>query len=398
MRKYWIVLIIVTVSLTGCREYGEKMQCLSEEEIYTPVLVDLFDPAPPFLGTDQKYHLLYGLRLTNAGNQPAQIQKIEVMNTCGDEEVIQSYSEKELISNLKHLNASPTDTTDMDVDVSRIFFIKLAFDQKDSIPRSIQHRITLQGASGPGSKTPSPLSYKTGSFCICDKLVPSLSPPLDGKGWTIFNACCTSKGAHQNSVLPVNGVLYNSQRFAIDFMKLDENNNLYTGDPSTPSNWHCYDQKVFAVNDGEVVSVLEGLEDQPPGSLPDPESLTLKTVTGNHVILKLQPHVYAFYAHLRKDSIQAKVGDKVKKGDEIARVGNSGNTSAPHLHLHLMDTPSPIGSAPIPYTYDQFKITGYIEPDSFYEQEDLKKVDAVQIPEEERKNQYPLDLNILEFK
>lgn len=388
MVKKSLVIFSLVLSLTSCRERGEHVLC-EREDVVTPVLVEVFTPTPPVLGTDQQYHLLYGLKLTNAGKNSAQLQKIDVINYCEDSDVVHSFTGEELTSNLVHMSGAPVEGSELDIDNSRIFFVKLAFADKEEIPRSLHHKITLAGDS--------PLTYTAGSFCVCLKKLPTLSPPLKGEGWTIFNGCCSSDGIHQNTIIPVNGVLYNAQRFAIDFMKLDKDDTLYTGDPSVPSNWHCYNEPVLAVADGEVVSVLEGLDDQLPGALPAPATINIKNVTGNHVVLKLEPHVYAFYAHLKKGSIQVKVGDKVSKGQELARLGNSGNTSAPHLHLHLMNTPSPIGSAPIPYTYDLFTISGFLDPESFYGQENLDHVKVEKIPAEERKNQLLLDLNVVDF-
>ncbi|ADI37836.1 putative uncharacterized protein [Waddlia chondrophila 2032/99] len=394
MNKSWIFLLCASLSLASCQDRKENCSKHNEDQ-FTPILAEIFEPTPPFPGTDNKYHLLYGLRLTNAGNLPAQLESIEVLDGC-EGKVVQAFSGNDLLSNLAHLNATPAESGNFDIDSSRIFFVKLAFDQKEKIPGSLKHRLKLKGSAGPGSKSQSSLTYEAGSFCVCKKDLPALALPLRGKGWIVFNGCCSSAGAHQNSLLPVNGTLYNAQRYAIDFMKLDDKGTLYSGDPSVPSNWHCYNEKVYAVEDGLVISVLEGLEDQPPGALPDPNSITLKTVTGNHIILKLSSGVYAFYAHLKKGSIRVKEGNSVSKGDEIARVGNSGNTSAPHLHLHLMDAPSPIGSNPVAYTYDRFKLAGLIEENSFYEHENLDALQVITIPDEWRNHQLPLDLNILE--
>src|SRR4249919_1140467 len=44
----------------------------------------------------------------------------------------------------------------------------------------------------------------------------------------------------------------------------------------------------------------------------------------------------------------------------LGRVGNSGNTSAPHLHFHVMDGPSPLASHGLPYVIDSFTVTGAI--------------------------------------
>lgn len=416
MSKHWFFLLFISLSLFSCQERKDSAKYCSirDEEQFTPLLVEVFEPAAPFPGTDNKYHLLYGLRLTNAGNQPARLESIEVLDGCEEEKIVETFSGLDLKSNLVHLNAAPADSTELAVDTSRIFFVKLAFDQEDSIPKVIKHRLMLKGSAGPGSKSASTLNYEAGSFCVCKKELPSLSPPLKGKDWVVFNGCCSAKGAHQNSLLPVNGSLYNAQRYAIDYMKLDDKGALYSGDSSVPDNWHSYGEKVYAVADGVVVSVLEGLDDQKPGALPDPNTITLRTVTGNHIVLKLKSGVYAFYAHLKKGSIKVKENDVVTVGDEIAQLGNSGNTSAPHLHLHLMSTPSPIGSSPVPYTYDHFKLTGLVKSESFYGQEDLSSIQVVNnkqakstdveteqlvtIPDEQRSRQLPLDLNIVGFE
>src|SRR3546814_15367827 len=44
-------------------------------------------------------------------------------------------------------------------------------------------------------------------------------------------------------------------------------------------------------------------------------------------------------AHLRRGSVAVEAGQQVAAGDELGRCGNSGNTSEPHLHLHLQDAP-----------------------------------------------------------
>jgi murein DD-endopeptidase MepM/ murein hydrolase activator NlpD len=58
---------------------------------------------------------------------------------------------------------------------------------------------------------------------------------------------------------------------------------------------------------------------------------------------------------LVKGSLRVKVGDKVKKGDTLAHLGNSGTSSAPHLHFHLMDSPSVLGSNGLPYVIRSFE-------------------------------------------
>ncbi|MEU0692215.1 M23 family metallopeptidase [Streptomyces uncialis] len=62
-------------------------------------------------------------------------------------------------------------------------------------------------------------------------------------------------------------------------------------------------------------------------------------VTGNHLVLDLGDGTYAMYAHLKKGSLKVRAGDRVTEGTVLAECGNSGNSTEPHLHFQLMDTP-----------------------------------------------------------
>ncbi|SCF81297.1 Peptidase family M23 [Streptomyces sp. Ncost-T6T-2b] len=74
-------------------------------------------------------------------------------------------------------------------------------------------------------------------------------------------------------------------------------------------------------------------------------------VIGNHVILDLGDGTYAVYAHARRGSLRVKAGDTVRAGQQIARCGNSGNSSEPHLHVHLMDSPDLDDARGVPFTW-----------------------------------------------
>jgi murein DD-endopeptidase MepM/ murein hydrolase activator NlpD len=85
-------------------------------------------------------------------------------------------------------------------------------------------------------------------------------------------------------------------------------------------------------------------------------------VDGNHIVLSIGQGAYAFYAHLLKGSLLVKVGDTVHRGQVIARLGNTGNANASHLHFHVMNGPSVLGSSGIPYVLDSFQYQGQISP------------------------------------
>jgi len=366
-------------------------------DTYTPILVSIFEDTAPVMGSDNRYHLIYGLLLTNGSGLDATLDKIEVLNS--DKSAIKTYEGDSLSSELRHLNSAIAGSAAIGQDTSRILFVLLNFDNRESIPKEIHHKIWTRAAVGPASAKAISQTYEAGKFTVLTKAPIVISPPLRKGPWITFNGCCSFKGAHQSSLMPINGTLYNAQRFALDFMLLDSQGKLVEGDLAVPANWHCYNQEVFAVADGTVVSVLDGLPDQPPGELPDPNTITTENYTGNHVVLKIDEGHYAFYAHLRKGGIKVKKGDHVSEGDLLAHIGNSGNTSAPHLHMHLMDGPSPVGSKPVPYVFTSFWLVGQVKPEAFYETDSLEGTftNPAKYVLLMHEMQLPLDLTILQY-
>lgn len=74
-------------------------------------------------------------------------------------------------------------------------------------------------------------------------------------------------------------------------------------------------------------------------------------ILGNHLVLDLGDGTYAAYAHLQRGSLIVREGDRVRAGQPIARCGNSGNSSEPHLHFQLMDGPDPDAARGVPFTW-----------------------------------------------
>ncbi|MFF9688158.1 M23 family metallopeptidase [Streptomyces sp. NPDC014623] len=74
-------------------------------------------------------------------------------------------------------------------------------------------------------------------------------------------------------------------------------------------------------------------------------------VLGNRVVLDLGDGTYAAYAHVRRGSLQVRAGDTVRAGQQIARCGNSGNSTEPHVHFQLMDHPDLDRARGVPFTW-----------------------------------------------
>jgi hypothetical protein len=363
---------------------------------WTPVVASTLDSgAAPVLGTDGRLHVVYELELTNAKPVPATLQEIRVLDANQPDRVLASFAGDDLAGRLRDLTGNtPAESMVIDPFVSRLVLVDLSFAAPEDVPPALVHRFLLSGAAVTGGNIPEPLDYTAAPYRLAG--TPAvLGPPLAGDHWVVTNGCCDSEGVHRTTVLPVNGGLADTQRFAIDYIRFDDEGRLVHGDPADVHSYPAYGADVLAVADGSVVATLDTLDDQMPGSLPDPSTIDLKTVDGNHVVLDLGHGHFAFYAHLQKGSVTVKPGDRVRRGDVLGRLGNTGNTSAPHLHFHLMDGPSVLGSNGLPFSYHAFRLAGHVDVAS----STAERVSSGSLlaSSETRSDQLPLDLDIVDF-
>jgi len=121
-------------------------------------------------------------------------------------------------------------------------------------------------------------------------------------------------------------------RDALDFVRLDEERG-YDGDPKRAESWYGFGEPVLAPADGTVVSVSDIHPDEPIGATGQTPAY------GNHILLEIGNHRYAVMAHLKQGSARVSEGERVRLGQQIAAVGDSGNSLWPHLHIHVQDSP-----------------------------------------------------------
>ncbi len=124
-----------------------------------------------------------------------------------------------------------------------------------------------------------------------------------------------------------------NQRFAFDFIGTDEKGQTRTGDGSKNEDFYAFGREILAPADGVITDVIEGVRDNLPGSMNPYSAL------GNAVFLRHRENEISVLAHFKMGSIRVKVGESVKKGQLLGLCGNSGNSSEPHLHFHLQNTP-----------------------------------------------------------
>lgn len=193
----------------------------------------------------------------------------------------------------------------------------------------------------------------------------------------------------------------NPQRYAIDYAKLVDGL-PYVGDGSSLEDWHCYNLPILAAQSGKVIFTKDGIPDnQTPFELDYPTDMN--NATGNVVYIEHADGTIGNYSHLKPNSITVTVGDMVAIGQEIGRLGNSGNSFAPHLHMHLLTNPEgkslqeyPDGlfMESLPYKFGQFTKLGTAP----VEYMDLNPIyPFVPIEAEVFNNTIPSESDVIEF-
>jgi hypothetical protein len=370
-------------------------------DAFTPLVVSALTPNTGiFLGTDGRLHLVYELVLTNANATPATVKKIEVWSVTDTTKPLASFEGADLLSRLRTTGNTASESPVIEFNGTRLFLINFAIEATSRIPDRLTHHIELLGGGTPSPKpgTAMPLSYSVAQVHVIQNLL-RIGPPVLGKGWVAVNGCCGVTGVHRSTGLPINGRIYFAQRYAIDWMQLDKDGRMVHGDASDVHNYTDYGVDVLATTNGKIVSTLDTLDDQKPGTLPDTSTLNLENVDGNHVVLEIGEGLYAMYAHLQKGSLQVKPGDLVKRGQVLAKLGNTGNTSAPHLHFQIMGGASPLGSNGVPYIFDVFTLEGQVSEAQYEAAPGVEGVwnQGMLATPSDRHGQFPLNLAIVEF-
>ena len=123
------------------------------------------------------------------------------------------------------------------------------------------------------------------------------------------------------------------QRHAYDFVVWQEGS-TFSGDGLENEDYYAYGQPALAPATGTVIAVVDELPDNQPQVETDEQH-----PAGNHVVIQTGEAEYVFLAHLQPGSIAVEPGQTVESGQLVGLVGNSGNTSEPHLHIHLQNQP-----------------------------------------------------------
>lgn len=193
-----------------------------------------------------------------------------------------------------------------------------------------------------------------------------VAPPLRGQWVAGDSVSNLPDAAHRRAVLIDNGHAWLAQRFAVDWVQIETVNGAATtfkGAEDKNDSYFCYDQPIYSVAAGKVVEMSDGMAENVPHSGKYAVPIDFNNAAGNHVVVEIAPHRYVLYAHMRPGTVQAKLGDHVRVGQILGRVGNTGSSAEPHLHMHIDDQPSFLAGNGVPYAFTEGEASGPIQAD-----------------------------------
>ncbi len=163
------------------------------------------------------------------------------------------------------------------------------------------------------------------------------------------------------------------EEFALDIAKVGETGLSHKDDGTRFDDYYAYGADVLAAADGRVISTANNQPEDPsamqrPNETQEAYFARLQkeqgerlakgamAIAGNYVMIDHGKDEYSLYAHLQPGSVRVHVGDQVKAGDVIGKLGSSGNSTEPHLHFHVCDKPDPLMCAGVPVNFSNITI------------------------------------------
>jgi hypothetical protein len=327
-------------------------------DVVAPLVAMPVSSPNPVLGADAKMHLTYEIVLMNMAPSNVTVEKVETLDA--ESGAVLGALEDDALKQMLRLNGGGNGS-ELPGGGGGFLFMDVTLPKDAAVPKTLKHRFDLKVAKAlaqepssdrdPAPEPPQDLVFVSDALPV-GAAAAVVAPPLKGKHWVVGGGCCTPYSYHRGATLPINGAVHVAERFAIDFVQLNDKNMLFDGDMTQVLDYAYFGDEVYSVADGTVVATEDDLPEQVPGKLP--ADATIQMAGGNYAVVDIGSGRYAFYAHMQPGSVRVKVGDKVTTGQVLGLLGNSGNTDAPHLHFHIMDGPSPLLANGLPYVFTSF--------------------------------------------
>ena len=325
----------------------------------TALAVEAASPARYVYGSDGRTHVDYDLIITNAFTAPVTLDSLRVRG--GGKTLLTLRGRALAAHTFQTFGSEPTALIPVSSTVKTLVDVVLPRSAGRRVPRRLSNRIryTLPSTAPEGAAIGSRV-VRAPLLRIERRAPVPISPPLRGSGWITANGCCADPTSpHRAGLLPANGTYITPEIFAIDWIRAVDGL-FFNGDGTRLGDWPGYGAPVRAAADGVVVTVLNNRPEVPPFTATgdNPTLHNPADLGGNTVVERIGRRRYAVYAHLQTGSVRVRRGQRLRTGQRIARLGNSGNTTGPHLHFGIYDGPGPLTSNSVPFRFRQFRFQG----------------------------------------
>jgi hypothetical protein len=321
---------------------------------------DLHIPyTPGWVIIDGKPTVYYELRFTNFAKDSILLEKLEVFNPV-DAAVIISYNKEDLTKRYSSIGVRRKNESNIvPPGASGIIYLEFVVqNNKPDVP--LAHRLTFTI----GHKSTAKLTSIQGALIYLSGKPPLIvGSPLSNGPWAAVYDPAWETG-HRRVIFTIDGKARIPGRFAIDFVRLNDQGAYARGDSDVVKNWYGYGNDVFAVADGIVASTRDDFPES--ATISANPAYTADKATGNYISINIGNGNIVFYEHLTPGSITIKPGQSVKKGMKIATVGFTGQSTGPHLHFHVANMNSPLGAEGVPFVFEHFvSLGGYTDFSNF---------------------------------
>ena len=331
---------------------------ISPSTAFTPLAGSVTTTPQPVRGSDGRWHLAYELVLTNATADRVELDSV-VVSADPSGRVLQTLSGAALRAASNPLGGQSGGKTVMAASSTWVGWLDVTVSRWSQVPTALVHRVRWVLTTPDGRRIAR--AHAIVRVPTLRRAAVTLGPPLLRGTWFASEGCCRDDTHHRRGLVPVNGRLMVPQRFAIDWYLLDSKNRAWVGDPSKLTSYRAYRKPIIAAAAGTVVARLDGMPNS--RALPEPPPITpIEDSVGNRVIVKVSPGVYVLYAHMDPGSVQVRVGQRVRRGQLLGRIGTSGNSTVPHLHFQILTTRTFFPTDSRPWALDRFTLLGRVAP------------------------------------
>lgn len=331
---------------------------LSVSASASPVLWQSFDlrvlQAPTAAAIGGTRQLAYELHATNYADTGLLPTRLDVLDADATGQPLASWSGAELLARtaIAGTGRPPDAAQGLAPGVHAVIYAEVVLPAGAAVPRRLVHRLAYAALT---TQAHAQRELLGGGIDVAPRVPVTIAPPLRGGPWVAIYGASFARG-HRRVLFALDGQVRIPARFAIDWIRLDARGRHARDDEHVVANWSGYGEDVLAAADGTVVAIRN---DYPESHTLDNPRHPLGEGSGNFISLALGGGRYAHYEHLKPGSVRVHPGEQVHRGQAIAALGFTGDSTGPHLHFHISDGATPLAGEGLPFVIDRYDLLGH---------------------------------------